>query len=93
MSLPAENVRLRMRQISKHFGGVHALRDVTFDARAGEVHAICGENGAGKSTLMKILAGVITDYEGQIVLDGRAGRASPARATPRTPASGSSTRS
>src|SRR5262249_47770943 len=54
------------------FGGVHALRDVTFKARAGEVHALCGENGAGKSTLMKILAGAITDYDGQIVIDGRA---------------------
>ncbi len=71
MSLPPENVRLRMEHISKHFGGSHALRDVTFDARAGEVHALCGENGAGKSTLMKILAGAIVDYEGRIVLDGR----------------------
>jgi len=61
-----------MEQISKHFGGSHALRDVTFVARAGEVHALCGENGAGKSTLMKILAGAIVDYEGKIVLDGRA---------------------
>ena len=60
-----------MRHITKNFGGVHALRDVTFTAHAGEVHALCGENGAGKSTLMKILAGAITDYEGQIVLDGR----------------------
>jgi len=63
--------RLEMRQISKSFGGVHALRDVNFKARAGEVHALCGENGAGKSTLMKILAGAITDYEGQILIDGR----------------------
>src|SRR4029079_14604726 len=64
-------VRLEMRNITKNFGGVHALRDVTFSARAGEVHALCGENGAGKSTLMKILAGAIVDYEGRIVLDGR----------------------
>ncbi|MEJ7638786.1 MAG: ATP-binding cassette domain-containing protein, partial [Singulisphaera sp.] len=71
MSLPPENVRLQMEHISKHFGGSHALRDVTFGARAGEVHALCGENGAGKSTLMKILAGAIVDYEGRIVLDGR----------------------
>jgi ABC-type sugar transport system ATPase subunit len=71
MSVSEESVRLRMRQISKHFGGVHALRDVTFTARAGEVHALCGENGAGKSTLMKILAGAITDYDGQIELNGR----------------------
>ncbi len=63
--------RLRMQAITKHFGGVHALREVDFEARAGEVHALCGENGAGKSTLMKILAGVIGDYEGRIALDGR----------------------
>ncbi len=63
--------RLRMNHISKSFGGVHALRDVTVEAYAGEVHALCGENGAGKSTLMKILAGAIADYEGTIELDGR----------------------
>ncbi len=60
-----------MEHITKHFGGVHALDDVTFEARAGEVHAVCGENGAGKSTLMKILAGAITDFEGRILLEGR----------------------
>ena len=53
--------RLEMRHIAKNFGGVHALRDVSLIAPAGEVHAICGENGAGKSTLMKILAGAIVD--------------------------------
>ena len=46
-------------------------RDVSFRAGAGEVVALCGENGAGKSTLMKILAGAIVDFEGEIVLDGR----------------------
>jgi ABC-type sugar transport system ATPase subunit len=60
-----------MLHIAKNFGGVHALRDVSLIAPAGEVHAICGENGAGKSTLMKVLAGAITEYEGEIRLDGR----------------------
>jgi ABC-type sugar transport system ATPase subunit len=60
-----------MQGITKHFGGVHALEGVSFEARAGEVHAICGENGAGKTTLMKILAGAITDYQGQLLLQGR----------------------
>src|SRR3954463_9357917 len=64
-------VRIELRNITKSFGGVQALRDVSVTARAGEVHALCGENGAGKSTLMKILAGAITEYEGQIVRDGR----------------------
>ncbi|MGE3819899.1 MAG: sugar ABC transporter ATP-binding protein [Isosphaeraceae bacterium] len=63
--------RLSLEHISKSFGGVRALRDVRFSARAGEVHAICGENGAGKSTLMKIVAGAITVYDGAIKLEGR----------------------
>ena len=63
--------RLEMRDITKNFGGVHALGGVTLRAIAGEVHAVCGENGAGKSTLMKILAGAITEYGGEILLDGR----------------------
>src|SRR3954451_2941051 len=62
--------RLRMEGITKHFGGVHALEGVTLEARASEVHALCGDNGAVTSTLMKILAGAITDYDGGIVLDG-----------------------
>jgi ribose transport system ATP-binding protein len=67
-------LRLEMRHISKSFGGVRALRDVTFAAGVGEVVALCGENGAGKSTLMKILAGAIIEYEGEIVLSGKAVR-------------------
>ena len=57
--------------ITKQFGGIHALQGVSLQARAGEVHALCGENGAGKSTLMKVLAGAITDYDGQILLDDK----------------------
>jgi ribose transport system ATP-binding protein len=56
--------------VSKTFAGVTALRDVDFDLRSGEVHALMGENGAGKSTLMKILAGVHVDYDGQIRIEG-----------------------
>lgn len=63
--------RLHMREISKGFGGIVALREVSFSARAGEVHALMGENGAGKSTLMKILAGAYDHEGGQILLDGK----------------------
>lgn len=64
---------LEMRDITKRFAGVVALKDVNLTVRRGEVHAICGENGAGKSTLMKVLSGVYPHgtYEGDIVFEGK----------------------
>jgi ABC-type sugar transport system ATPase subunit len=70
MADPAQDVVLEMRGISRRFGPVQALADVTFRARAAAVHALCGENGAGKSTLMKILAGVHQPDSGTIRLKG-----------------------
>ena len=62
---------LQAVHITKVFPGVKALTDVSVDFYPGEVHALMGENGAGKSTLIKILSGVYTATEGEILLDGR----------------------
>ncbi len=63
--------KLEMKNISKHFGGVQALNNVSLSVRPGEVHALMGENGAGKSTLMKILSGAYPKDSGEIYLDGK----------------------
>ena len=62
---------LEAQHISKHFGGVQALADISLRLEPGKVTAIIGENGAGKSTLMKIFSGVHTRYEGRILCNGR----------------------
>ncbi|HVP12965.1 MAG TPA: sugar ABC transporter ATP-binding protein [Phycisphaerae bacterium] len=63
---------LQVAGISKAFGGVQALVDVSLDVRAGEVHALCGENGAGKSTLIKILGGSCLPDHGHVRVGGQA---------------------
>ena len=65
----AETV-LATHNLSKDFGTVRVLHEVSFDLTAGEVHALIGENGAGKSTLMKILGGYLAPSEGSISLGG-----------------------
>jgi len=63
---------LEMRDVSKSFFGIKALRNVDLTVYAGEIHALMGENGAGKSTLMKILSGAYTpDPGGEIRIEGR----------------------
>jgi ABC-type sugar transport system ATPase subunit len=59
---------LCLKNISKTFGGIHALSGVSFDLKAGEIHALVGENGAGKSTLIKIITGAYTPDKGTIQL-------------------------
>ncbi|WEG13358.1 sugar ABC transporter ATP-binding protein [Pullulanibacillus sp. KACC 23026] len=62
---------VEMRNISKRFGGIQALQDVSLKVKKGEIHALIGENGAGKSTLMKILAGAYQNDKGNILIDGK----------------------
>jgi ribose transport system ATP-binding protein len=62
---------LEAKNITKRFAGITALSGVQLSLLPGKVNAIIGENGAGKSTLMKIFSGVITDYEGEIWLNGK----------------------
>src|SRR4051812_30793486 len=67
----SETVELRLTGIEKAFGGVRALKDVSFEVRAGEVHALLGENGAGKSTLMAIAAGSLAPDAGAVEIGGQ----------------------
>jgi ABC-type sugar transport system ATPase subunit len=68
---------LRLRQISKSFGGIHALGGVSLDLNSGDVIGLVGDNGAGKSTLIKILSGAHDPTSGEIELEGRKTTLSP----------------
>ena len=67
----SENIILRMKNICKRFPGVYALKNVNFELKRGEVHALLGENGAGKSTLIKVLGGIYHPEEGKIEIEGK----------------------
>jgi ribose transport system permease protein len=62
---------LSLKGVTKHFGGVHALKDIDLDIRAGEVLALVGDNGAGKSTLIKIISGAYKADQGEVFVEGR----------------------
>src|SRR6478736_1264253 len=62
---------ISIRNVSVRFPGVLALDRISLDVSAGELLAIVGENGAGKSTLMKVLAGVHSNFDGEVSLRGR----------------------
>jgi ribose transport system ATP-binding protein len=72
MAVTAQDVQvLRLADVWKSFDGVDALKGVTFEAQAGEIHALLGENGAGKSTLMAIAAGSLEPDRGSLELKGQ----------------------
>jgi branched-chain amino acid transport system ATP-binding protein len=62
---------LHVRQLSRHFGGLTAVNDVSLDLHAGEVHAIIGPNGAGKTTLINLLSGDLRPSSGGVLYQGR----------------------
>lgn len=68
---PSEDYLLRCVGLHKWYGSVHALRNVDFNVRTGEVVGLVGDNGAGKSTLIKVLSGVHKQDKGDIFLEGR----------------------
>ena len=67
---------LAIKNVNQYYGGSHILRDVSLEARAGEVTVILGRNGVGKTTLLKSLMGLVTIKTGSIEFDGRAIHAS-----------------
>lgn len=70
MSENKNELILEVDGISKHFGGVQALKDVNFNLKYGEVHALVGENGAGKTTLINVLGGIVQRDSGRIIYQG-----------------------
>lgn len=62
---------IELRGISKHFGGVRALDDVSLALEPARIHCLAGENGSGKSTLIKIVSGVYQPDAGEILIDGK----------------------
>ncbi len=69
--MPVGEALLEMRNLSKNFGPVEALKDLSMMVRAGEVVALAGDNGAGKTTLIKAISGVFQPSGGQILLKGK----------------------
>ncbi|MFN3398380.1 MAG: ABC transporter ATP-binding protein [Sulfurimicrobium sp.] len=70
MTPPAKDL-LRVEKVSKHFGGLEALSEVSFAIQAGDIHGLIGPNGAGKTTLFNVLTGLYTPDAGHITLDGK----------------------
>ena len=67
---PGRPPAVRLLGVSKSFGALQAVRDVSFDVAPGSIHALIGENGAGKTTLMRLLYGLYTPDTGTIEVGG-----------------------
>lgn len=70
MSTQTPNIVLHVDDVSKHFGGLHALSDIDLSIEEGKTHAIIGPNGAGKSTLLNVIVGRLPPSRGAVVFDG-----------------------
>ncbi len=70
MSTATRNIVLHVDDVSKHFGGLHALSDIDLEIEEGKTHAIIGPNGAGKSTLLNVIVGRLPPSRGAVVFDG-----------------------
>ena len=70
MSTATRNIVLHVDDVSKHFGGLHALSDIDLSIEEGKTHAIIGPNGAGKSTLLNVIVGRLPPSRGAVVFDG-----------------------
>ncbi|MGZ5157759.1 MAG: ABC transporter ATP-binding protein [Caldimonas sp.] len=70
MSMVGRSGTLRVENLSRRFGGVEAIAELTFQVRSGTVHSIIGPNGAGKTTLLNLLTGVYAPSTGRVVFDG-----------------------
>jgi len=62
---------IELKNVSKRFGGVRAINGVSIAVRPGEIHCLAGENGSGKSTLIKVMSGIYTPEQGDILIDGK----------------------
>jgi branched-chain amino acid transport system ATP-binding protein len=71
MPMPEQPPLLAIRNVVKSFGGIHAVHDISFDVRAGEIVGLVGPNGAGKTTLFNCVCGQLRNEQGSITFEGR----------------------
>src|SRR5437016_262175 len=69
--MSADGSILRLRDVTRRFGGLTAVDDVSFDVRRGEIFALIGPNGAGKTTMFNGITGLLPPTEGRVIFDGR----------------------